>query len=326
MELILTDSAFYDVRRLWNCDIDIDLGDDKTFEVKIKRGSWNKDIDFGCAVYVPDTEYGGIIGQINTDTSLDTISIYGYTWRGILDNKIIIPPAGQDYYTVSGELNSIIRSLMSENFDVIFKGADEDTGAQIVSYNFQRYVTLYEGLTAMLKEYGHKLALKYNQITGGGGSVVVGAVPIVDYANEIELSQDSQLNFSFSNVQNGVNHLIALGTGELQARTVLHLYVDENGEIGNTKYYTGIKEIAQTFEVSSDDEIEANAREKLTELMSNQTFEMDVAPLELEVEIGDIIGGRDYLTGLYAKQPITNKIWRYVDGKESIEYEIKGDD
>ena len=64
---------------------------------------------FGNIVYAAGTEYGGIIGQVNTQTSLDTVSLKGYTWRGILDKKIIKPPAGQDHLVVSGELNSIIK-------------------------------------------------------------------------------------------------------------------------------------------------------------------------------------------------------------------------
>ena len=37
---------------------------------------------------------------------------------------------------------------------------------------------------------------------------------------------------------------------------------------------------------------------------------MDVETLNMDVAIGDIIGGRDYLTGLYAKKPIVRKIYR----------------
>lgn len=325
MELILTNKNFEDVKRLYGCEVDFDLGDSKDFEIKVKRGAWSSDFDFGCGLYIPATEYGGIIGQINTDTSLDTISIYGYTWRGILSKKIIVPPTGQDYYTVNGELNAVIGQLLDENFGALFNADASDTGVT-AEYSFVRYTTLYDGLVSFLAENGYKLEITYNQTTGGSGSVTVGAVPIVDYSNEIELSQDSKLNFSFSNIRNGVNHLIALGTGELQARTVLHLYVDENGNIGDTQHYTGLDEITATYEASSDDELKENATEKLKELMNSQAFEMDIASLELDIEIGDIIGGRDYLTGLYASQPIANKIWRYSNGEESIEYEIKGDD
>ena len=53
---------------------------------------------------------------------------------------------------------------------------------------------------------------------------------------------------------------------------------------------------------------------------------MDVETLNMDVAIGDIIGGRDYLTGLYAKKPIVQKIYRVEDGEPSLEYGIEGDD
>ena len=60
--------------------------------------------------------------------------------------------------------------------------------------------------------------------------------------------------------------------------------------------------------------------------MNSTSFEMDVESLGVDVEVGDIIGGRDYLTGMYAKKPIVKKIYRVEDGKTSLEYGIKGDD
>ena len=60
--------------------------------------------------------------------------------------------------------------------------------------------------------------------------------------------------------------------------------------------------------------------------MNSTSFSMDVETLNMDVAIGDIIGGRDYLTGLYAKKPIAKKIYKVEDGKTSLEYEIEGDD
>ena len=53
---------------------------------------------------------------------------------------------------------------------------------------------------------------------------------------------------------------------------------------------------------------------------------MDIAALGIEVEIGDIIGGRDYLTGIYVQKPVAGKIWTYDNGVESMEYKIEGED
>ena len=181
----------------------------------------------------------------------------------------------------------------------------------------------------MLKSVGHKLHIEYiQQERGQPGYVELSAVPIVDYSERLELSQDSRLNFVFDEVKNGVNHLICLGKGELQDRQVIDLYVGQNGSIGTTQYYTGIQEIAEIYEDTSSesDELEEKGREKLQELMNSTSFSMDVEALGMEVEIGDIIGGRDYTTGMYAAKPIAKKIYKVEGGKTSLEYEIEGDD
>ena len=50
MELILTDSSMNDVRRLFDVEIDIDLKDTNTFELKVKRGDFQEDLTFGSAI------------------------------------------------------------------------------------------------------------------------------------------------------------------------------------------------------------------------------------------------------------------------------------
>lgn len=328
-QLILATEYLRDIDPVMDADADFSVGEDNDYEIKIRRDSWKEEYTFGNVLYIPGTEYGGIIGEINTDTSLDTISILGRTWRGKLDKKIIVPPSGQDYATASGELNQILRNLITGQFGNYFVVSQADTGINIVSYQFDRYCTLLAGITKMLKSVEHKLHIEYvQQERGQPGYVELSAVPIVDYSDEIELSQDSQLNFSFKNNRNGVNHLICLGKGELQDRQVIDLYVQKDGSVGTTQYYTGIQEVAEVYEDTSSEsaELQEKGTEKLQELMNSTTFSMDVETLGIDVEIGDIIGGRDYLTGLYAKKPIKGKIYKVTGGKESLEYEIEGDD
>ena len=166
------------------------------------------------------------------------------------------------------------------------------------------------------------------QERGQPGYVELSAVPIEDYSEKIELSQDSRLNFTFDENKNGINHLICLGKGELQDRQVIDLYVQEDGSIGRDLFYTGIREVCGVYENTSAerDELEEKGREKLAKLMNRTIFEMNVEQLKMNVEIGDIIGGRDYDTGMYAAKPIAKKIYRVAGGKTSLEYKVEGDD
>ena len=328
-QLILADQNLKDIAPVMDAEIDIAIGEENDYEIKIPRDKWRPEYTFGNVFYVKDTEYGGIIGEVDTSTAEDTISLLGRTWRGMLDKKIIRPPAGQDYRKVSGELNTVLGDLITEQFDDYFVVSRDDTGVSLTNYQFDRYCTLLTGVTKMLQSVGCRLRITYKQQERGQpGYVELSAVPVVDYSEQIELSQDSQLNFAFKNCRNGVNHLICLGKGELQELQVIDLYVQKDGSIGSEPYYTGVQEIAATYEDTSSetDELEEKGREKLLELMNSTSFEMDVESLGVDVEVGDIIGGRDYLTGLYAKKPIVKKIYRVEDGKTSLEYGIEGDD
>lgn len=329
-QLILADQNLRDIKPVMDAEIDIAIGSDENdYEIKIRRDRWDERYVYGNIFYIKNTEFGGIIGRKKINTAEDTISLYGRTWRGKLDKKIIRPPDGQDYRKVSGELNTVLNTLVTEQFNDYFVVSQNDTGVSVTNYQFDRYCALLSGITKMLKSVGHKLHIEYiQQERGQPGYVELSAVPIVDYSERIELSQDSRLNFTFNETKNGVNHLICLGKGELQERQVVDLYVGKSGSIGKTQYYTGIQEVAETYEDTSSesDELEEKGREKLQELMNSTSFSMDVESLGMEVEIGDIIGGRDYVTGMYAAKPIAKKIYKVSDGKSSLEYEIEGDD
>ena len=329
-QFILADQNLRDIRPVMDADIDIAIGSDENdYEVKIRRDRWDERYAYGNIFYIKNTEFGGIIGRKKINTAEDTISLYGRTWRGKLDKKVIRPPAGQDYRKVSGELNTVLNTLVTEQFNDYFVVSQADTGVTVTNYQFDRYCTLLAGIVKMLKSVGHRLQIKYiQQERGQPGYVELSAVPITDYSERLELSQDSRLNFVFDEVKNGVNHLICLGKGELQDRQVIDLYVQEDGSIGTTQYYTGIQEVTETYEDTSSesDELEEKGREKLQELMNSTSFSMDVETLGIEVEIGDIIGGRDYVTGMYAAKPIAKKIYKVSGGKVSLEYEIEGDD
>lgn len=329
-QLILADQNLRDIKPVMDAEIDIAIGSDENdYEIKIRRDLWDERYVYGNIFYIKNTEFGGIIGRKKINTAEDTISLYGRTWRGKLDKKIIRPPAGQDYRKVSGELNTVLNTLVTEQFNDYFVVSQNDTGVSVTNYQFDRYCTLLAGIAKMLKSVGYKLHIEYiQQERGQPGYVELSAVPIVDYSERLELSQDSRLNFVFDETKNGVNHLICLGKGELQDRQVIDLYVQEDGSIGTTQYYTGIQEVTETYEDTSSesDELEEKGREKLQELMNSTSFSMDVETLGMEVEIGDIIGGRDYVTGMYAAKPIAKKIYKVSGGKVSLEYEIEGDD
>lgn len=302
-------------------DFDFELGGTNDFEVTLQYASWIDDIKIGCLVYVPDTEYGGIIKKISSSTATGNISLSGYTWRGYLAHRIISPPAGSDYYTANGELNTVIRALVNIPMFVV---TDESTGIN-VNYRFNRYVDMAEGLEVMCESVGYRLDIQYKQ-TVSGGYVLVSAAKAGRYGDSIEYSQDSMIDFSSVNDDMGVNHLICLGTGELKNRIVRHLYADTNGNISQTQTITGIDEIVEVFENTGAEAatlIETGTN-RLKELVSKKSFTPSLKEVEQELYIGDIVTGQDYITGNRVTKPITTKLIKRNNGDISTEYKIEG--
>ena len=58
--------------------------------------------------------------------------------------------------------------------------------------------------------------------------------------------------------------------------------------------------------------------------MGTKTMRMSVQDAELQV--GDIIAGRDYETGLYLQKPVVQKIVRMESGTATVEYKVEGEE
>lgn len=303
-------------------DFEVGRGDN-SFEVTLSRGWDYKHIQQGARIYIPGTEYGGIYRRLETNTAQNTIRLGGYTWRGMMQKKIIEPPSGQDYATDTGELNAIVKARVEAAFPGLFVGSSEDTGVTVSGYQYDRYCTLESGLTKLLKSVGFRLELSYSQTLK---AVVVSAVPIVDYSRRVELSSDMRTDYTMKSQQDGVNHLICLGKGELRDRTVYHWYVDENGNIDTVQHFFGADEIADVFDYSGGElsDLIKSGRDKLESLMNENSFGMNI-DAERDIGIGDIVGGRDYLSGMTMTSPIAGKIVTSKNGSQSIEYKLEDD-
>lgn len=311
-----------------DANVVIDINGEKAFSIQIARCNWYEELTFSNYVYVPDTEFGGRIGSAMTTTTLDYVELKGMTWRGMLEHKVIEPPSGNDYLIISGELHSVMADLIEPEFDGLFVVSSVDTGINVADYQFDRYCTLLDGLNKLLKSVGYRLQIAHKRTKDNPGYVLIEAVPIVDYSDSVELSRDCRLNYTMEDIRNGVNHLIVTGKGELQERNVFHLYMWPDGSVKSEQYYTGKDEIVKVYENTSTEtsELKKQSEEELISLANRKVFQMDLESLGIDVGIGDIVGGRDYLTGLYASKPVENIIYSVTDGKVSKEYKLEGED
>ena len=76
---------------------------------------------------------------------------------------------------------------------------------------------------------------------------------------------------------------------------------------------------------SADDEdtLREGGEDRLRELMDYQ--ELKIYAEDVDLEVGDIVAGRDRETGLYVKKPIVQKILKVKGLTESITYKVEGE-
>lgn len=314
-----------------NLDIDVssesknDGKDSKnTFELNLDNAFWDADTyNYWNRIYIPNTEYGGLIGTIRSVTSSNTVYISGQTWRGILNNRVLEPPVGETHLILNGELHEVLRGLIADEFDDIFFISDAQTEVVVSGWKVERYASIYQTIVKLLGYFGMKLCIRYDQEQK---AVELSAVPIIDYSSELEYSQDSKVNFDIKDYRAGVNHIICAGSGAGSDRLILHLYVQEDGSIGSVPYFTGLRKIDYFYDYKNVQDVaelyEAGVK-KLKELQNYKSFSMSVENVDLE--IGDIVGGREYVTGMELRQPVIQKIFKKDSDGISIQYKLKGE-
>lgn len=332
MDFIIADAERMEVGYLpGDAQIDVDLSRDSDNkpgcnDIELTVAAGMESLDYGSYVFCPGTEYGGRILDQKRSTASESTVWYLDTWRRMLGQAIVEPPAGEAYRMAEGDANSILSELVAGRFEGLFI-VPEDLSGIIVSGQFDRYTTLLDGMNKLLAQYGARLQIQ--AIQGGTGEafhVMLQAAPIMDYSREIEYSPDNKVNLTIRDYRRGINHLICLGAGELTERMVRHLYIQEDGSVGSQQFYVGLEERTAVYDYpNAEDEAELleSGKEELLELASYQKLEMSVQDLDLD--IGDIVAGRDRATGIYLAKPITNKVLKIKKGKETITYKVKGE-
>lgn len=319
MDLIYTNSAKVDIGVLLDYEFDLAFGESENdFECTIASSSHC--CGSGSYLYIEGTEYGGIIDSISVDSEAKEVTYSGRTWHGILNSKVIEPDSGQAYLTVTGEANEVIGFLLSRlSLTEQFEVSTEDSGLNINSYQMNRYVKCYDGIRKMLKTVGGKLCFTVHD-----GKVILSAVPVGDYSQSEEFDSD-QVGFKIKKNFRSVNHLVCLGSGELENRLVIHLYADAEGNISTEQTQFGMDEYADVFDypnVESAEELEKSGREALKEHWTPAELDVDFDSDVATYDVGDIVGAYDNVTQISVSAVINKKIVTIKGGHTTIYYRV----
>ena len=293
-------------------EIDMEIGDSTTsndFET-------DDTLFMGACIAEIGGEFGGIVERYDDGSEK---KYTGYTWRGLMDKWLILPPDGEDRLTMSGDINVVIRRVLRGVLGDFFVVDDTILGVLVWYYSFPLYCTVLEGLTKLCEDHGCKLVIR-NEVEDKKLKVVVTAKR-AEHKTPSESLYDASVTVS----KMGINHLLCLGKGELQERLRTHLYLWPDGTIKqNTPYYTGFEERQATYENTAEEdltELIKGGTERLKELASFEKMELQSA--YVEADVGDFLKATK--DGMSVEQPVVRKILSGNNGNYSIEVKIRGE-
>lgn len=318
MDLIYMNESREDIGVLQDYGLDLAFGaDENNFECQIQTS--NHCCQKNYLIYIEGTEYGGIIDSIGINTESNTITYSGRTWHGVLSSKVILPlTEGESadgvvlgdtvgrYLEVTGDAYDCMWFILNRcGLASLFTVPSEPLGITIESFRFDRYTDGYKGLQKMLASIG--MLLKF---TFADGMVLLSAVAKRDFSYDEEFDSDL-IDFDLVKKENRVNHLICLGSGELENRQVIHLYADEKGNISETQTFFGIDEYVDVYDYSNVETVEElieEGKQRLKELADADEVNVDFDVAEDVYNIGDVVGAVDNITNTFISTAITKKI------------------
>lgn len=267
-------------------------------------------------VYIDGTEWGGIVrgGRESTLGALPVFVATGETWHGKLASTYVCPAAA--HFDVSGEAHAAMREVVSfTGLGGVFDVSGEDSGIT-VDHRFDRFVDVYSGMRKMLAASGAKLKIDKQP----GAKPTLHAAPLGDYVDTDEANRYGyELSWSTP-----VNHLICLGMGELEERTVLHLYADAYGNVSQTQTLFGLDERQAKYDYNNveEDKLLEEGKNKLSEMQQVSTVELSL-PEGAAYDVGDVVGVSSEKTGVSVVSTVTKVIVKVSDdGRVEVSNEV----
>ena len=282
--------------------LDMAFGDPEENDFTLTVPVGDDVMEVGDWVFHPGTEYGGVVDGADYDDQTDdpTVTYRGRTWHGVLSKSILRPGAGADYLTVSGDVESVLSSLIDrQGLGGVFEVVPGDAGA-VSSYRFARYVDAYTGILSMLGSVGMRL-----RVRKGLGRCELSAVRAVDLADVVD---DARMSIRVVAGRPEYNHLVCLGEGELSARIVADLYLTDGGEVTESPAHTGADDLQGTYESTGADRaklIEGGTERLMKYYEDSMKVEADI-PDDSGVTVGDVVTGRSVVVPVKVVAPVAS--------------------
>lgn len=323
LEYIYTDSNYNELGYFAHFDADIEIGkydvSKNDFELTLSLEDREPLFTVGSLFYKENTEIGGIIQRLKINTSDNSITTIGPTFRGLLEKEYVQPPNGSAYLILNGEANTCIDVLIGDRFDGLF--VVDNIGASNINVKYNvRDINLLQALEKALGASNARLCIRH-QIDG---KVHLCAKKINDLSDTLQYDNDHQIDMIVKTESKPYNHILCLGKGELLNRLRVNLYLQSDGSWSESnETYKGLNRKTYKHEdvnVENHDELIKNAIEKVTEANESDTLEISFDADD--AELFDIVGAKENVTGISFKEPITQKIIKISDNDIEISYKV----
>lgn len=319
MELIVADSAGKTLFPLADFELDMDSGwgdgVDNTFDLIVRDASAPLP-EAAWRVYADGTEMGGRVEGFELKTGRTSSELHwtGSTWSGVLAKRLLWPDSGQDYLTLSGDANAVLRSAVARlGLRSFFTVPDGDAGVS-VSYRCSRDVPdAWTNLRLAMRSAGLRLDAKWIN-----GACRLQATKVTDWRGRV----DSDLvDFDLSSDLLVTNHLKAAGKGELSSREVVDVYADNRGNVGTSKAMAGVFELEEYYDAnnSEGDDLRDQAESRLKDMQTEGGVKVTVGE-GVSFGLGDVVEARHYSPNVTINVEISSRVTTATGAGVAVTY------
>lgn len=319
MELIVADSAGKTLFPLADFELDMDSGwgdgVDNTFDLIVRDASAPLP-EAAWRVYADGTEMGGRVEHFELKTGRSSSGLHwtGSTWSGVLAKRLLWPDAGQDYLTLAGDANAVLRQVVARlGLGSFFSVPDGDAGVS-VSYRCSRDVPdAWTNLRLAMRSAGLRLDAKWVD-----GACRLQAAKVTDWRGRV----DSDLvDFDLSSDLLVTNHLKAAGKGELASRQVVDVYADNKGNVGTSKAMAGVFELEEYYDAnnSEGDDLRDQAESRLKDMQTEGGVKVTVGE-GVSFGLGDVVEARHYSPNVTISVEISSRVTTATGAGVAVTY------
>ena len=297
--------------------------DGNDWEAEIPAGDFFRyGFALGHYLYFAGTEFGGRLEKITHVSKTHTVRLGGVTWRGMLSRRVILPPDGQSHLDLSQQdIFPVMRSLI-QGFGGLFSAPSGNAGL-LCGQKF-RFQNVLEGILDMLDPFGLRLRLTLDP---DSRQVMLSAESVADHSEEIEFSGDYDYSYTSTRGEAMYNHVIALGRGEQENRTVRHVWLLPDGSLTTDASAEGIpsgdeeKTLVYDYSSAEDEkELIKYAKNQLKEHGAQNSIEISLDSADIDLPLGDKVGLRDRITNMSDVRTVTSKLLTVSSDGVSLQY------